>query len=53
MYEGKLVRLREYRKEDIEKAKEFLNDFEVRKNLQPTLRKKTIRKCRTDIKKRN
>lgn len=34
MYQGQLVRLREYRKEDIEKAKEFLNDFEVRKNLQ-------------------
>ncbi|HAS79648.1 MAG TPA: N-acetyltransferase [Fusobacteriaceae bacterium] len=37
MYEGKLVRLREYRKGDIERAKEFLNDFEVRKNLQPTI----------------
>ncbi len=37
MYEGKLVRLREYRKEDVEKAKEFLNDFEVRKNLQPAI----------------
>ena len=37
MYCGKLVRLRAYRKNDIPKAQEFLNDFEVRKLLQPTV----------------
>lgn len=35
MFEGKLVRLRAYRKEDIEKALEFANDPEVKKCLVP------------------
>lgn len=35
MFEGKLVRLRAYRKEDIEKALEFANDPEVKKYLVP------------------
>lgn len=30
MYTGKLVKLRDYGKEDIESAKNFVNDFEVR-----------------------
>lgn len=35
MFEGKLMRLRAYRKEDIEKALEFANDPEVKKCLVP------------------
>ncbi|MCD6550708.1 GNAT family protein [Thermotoga sp.] len=35
MLKGKLVRLREYRKEDIDKALEYINDPEVKKYLIP------------------
>lgn len=35
MYEGKLVRLRAYTKEDIPQALKYLNSYEVAKNLSP------------------
>lgn len=35
MYEGKLVRLRAYTKEDIPQALKYLNSYEVTKNLSP------------------
>lgn len=37
MYTGKLVRLREYRKEDIPLAQQFLNDRETRSLLNPSI----------------
>jgi RimJ/RimL family protein N-acetyltransferase len=33
MYQGELIRLREYRKSDIEMVTEYINDTEVKKNL--------------------
>ncbi|ABR31666.1 acetyltransferase [Thermosipho melanesiensis] len=33
MIEGKFVRLREYKREDLEKARAFINNFEIKKNL--------------------
>lgn len=35
MYEGKLIRLREYRKSDIETVQKYINDGEVKRNLTP------------------
>ena len=35
MYDGKLVRLREYRKSDIKLVLEYINDVEVKRNLNP------------------
>lgn len=35
MYTGKLVRLREYRKEDVKQAQEYLNDPEIKRLLTP------------------
>jgi len=37
MYTGKLVRLREYRKEDIPLAQAYLNDYETRSFLNPRI----------------
>ncbi|GMQ58838.1 GNAT family protein [Vallitalea sediminicola] len=35
MYEGKKIRLREYRKSDVETAQKYINDKELKKNLNP------------------
>jgi len=35
MYEGKMVRLRAHKREEMSLAKEYMNDYEVRKNIQP------------------
>lgn len=35
MYEGKKIRLREYRKSDVEAAQNYINDKELKKNLNP------------------
>nr|WP_206076218.1 GNAT family protein [Marinitoga lauensis] len=35
MLEGKLIRLRAYRKDDLDKALKYINEYEVKKNLTP------------------
>lgn len=35
MYKGKLIELREYKKEDVKLAKEYVNNWEIAKNLAP------------------
>lgn len=37
MYKGEKIRLREYRKEDIKLALEYLNDAEIKRNLTPAI----------------
>ena len=37
MYRGELVRLRGLTKDDMVRAKEYLNDYDVRKTLQDTV----------------